>query len=511
MAITKGLSPPFGDDLDLHCKSFPREIFAAFEGAVRHMPPAGDDEALGFAYLFLLKRLLEHLRYRTDRGYSDAAALIEEFQSAVGARAKAEEIDGRMLAYVTGALQQSNIPVSPELTAASATQHVNDNAGVAIPAAVSVALNGLLDLCGGDSFMLINALAELSHAMPIAARGALAASFALGKRADARAAAVLFLLDSDADVRRMATGALGKIAASLSPTDLRRLVAIRNWRPENERTAVDAVIRGARAAGIDCAQSASGSVETIRATAIDGAGTQGFLLVSPAGRKKRMSSILTKYGIADGWSGEPETRRGIEAAMSGAGMDMPMLAVSRSYLDRMVAHHLALSTEQGEVPPLGLLQVAETIGGVDWQPARIDFQASLHVLMGAIPETMREPTAITMVLRRSAELSDLEMVAPGWFEDDPEIAQTIAEARTRNRAKLATYLLQSVIARRREKWAELVLRTALWMREACEEHDLCWRELAIVATALAEGRDLTEIGLMREVARHTIEAHLASG
>jgi len=48
------------------------------------------------------------------------------------------------------------------------------------------------------------------------------------------------------------------------------------------------------------------------------------------------------------------------------------------------------------------------------------------------------------------------------------------------------------------------LRTALWMREAPSEANLCWRELAIVAKALADGRDMTEIGLMRDIALRTI-------
>jgi hypothetical protein len=43
--------------------------------------------------------------------------------------------------------------------------------------------------------------------------------------------------------------------------------------------------------------STTGSMNT--ASAIDGTTAQGFLLISPAGRKKRLSSILTKYGIAD--------------------------------------------------------------------------------------------------------------------------------------------------------------------------------------------------------------------
>jgi hypothetical protein len=36
------------------------------------------------------------------------------------------------------------------------------------------------------------------------------------------------------------------------------------------------------------------------------------------------------------------------------------------------------------------------------------------------------------------------------------------------------------------------------MREAPPEANLCWRELAIVAKALVDGRDVTEIGLMRD-------------
>jgi DNA-binding NarL/FixJ family response regulator len=45
----------------------------------------------------------------------------------------------------------------------------------------------------------------------------------------------------------------------------------------------------------------------------------------------------------------------------------------------------------------------------------------------------------------------------------------------------------------------------MWMREAPQHAGLCWRELAILAQALADGRDMTEIGLMRDIALRTIE------
>jgi hypothetical protein len=279
---------------------------------------------------------------------------------------------------------------------------------------------------------------------------------------------------------------------------------MRNWRPGNERAEVDAVIRKARAAGIECAQWEAGSIEVILATAVDGAATQGFLLVSPVGRKIRISSLLAKRDIADAWSGKPESRHRIQASLVGAGMNAPMLAVSRSYLDGVVGHHLALSSEKGKAPPLGLLQVAEAIGGADWQPSRIAFGERLAALIAEVPKVMCEPAALASVLRKSHELADLESVAQSWFEDDPEVSQALERARSRDPTKLATYLLQSVMARHRDRWAEVILSTALWMREAPPEARLCWRQLAIVAKALADGRDMTEIGLMRDIASRTI-------
>lgn len=344
-AIAKGRPPALTPDLDLYLESSPREIFVALEGAARHMSPGGNDETLGLGYLFLLQQLLERLRYRTDRGYADAARLIADFQADVAARVEAGHIDGRMLAYVGGALHQSKIPASPELAKASTRQHVNDREGRPLPDDVHAALAGLLEACG-DPFVLVGSLVEFGHAMPAEYRGALAAGLALCGASAARGAAVLLLLDPDRVVRRAVAGALATVASSLSPTEVRRLVAMRNWRPENDRAEVDGIVRKARAAGVDCAQWEAGGAETILATAIDGAATQGFLLVSPAGRKKRISSILTKGGVADAWSGEPESRRRIEAALADSGMDAPMLAVSQSYLDR-IAPPGALCGERG--------------------------------------------------------------------------------------------------------------------------------------------------------------------
>ncbi len=369
--IAKGQAPRSSADLEEYFANSKREVFAAFEGASRHVPPAGTNEPLAIGYRFLLEGLLEHLRYGSDRGYREAAALIAEFQVAVAARAG--RIDDFLLGSVTGAMQRARIPVSPELATAVAAQVArNAESRPSLPD-MDTMIAEMLAARSGDPFGLVGLLAEMGHAMPGELRSEMAAGLARSGLPGARAAAVLFLLDADPSVRRSIAAALADASSSLSSTDVRRLITMRNWRPGGERGQIDAIVRKARTGGVDCAPWATGGIEAILSSMLDGAAAQGFLLLSPAGRKWRLSSILTKVGIADAWCSEPEARRQIETSLRAAGVDTPMLPVSRSYLDRIVAHHLALGIAAGQTPPVGLLQVAEMIGGADWQPARMEF------------------------------------------------------------------------------------------------------------------------------------------
>jgi hypothetical protein len=74
--------------------------------------------------------------------------------------------------------------------------------------------------------VLVSSLVEFGHAMPAENRGALAAGLALCGSSATRGAAVLLLLDPDRVVRRAVAGALATVASSLSPADVRRLVAM---------------------------------------------------------------------------------------------------------------------------------------------------------------------------------------------------------------------------------------------------------------------------------------------
>src|SRR2546430_4982823 len=128
-AIAKGRPPARAPELDQYLECSPREVFVAFEGVARHMPPGGNDETLALGYLFLLQQLLERLRYRTDRGYADAARLIADFQANVAARVEAGHKDGATLASAGGAPPLRKKPASPVPAKGQAAAHCHVPAG----------------------------------------------------------------------------------------------------------------------------------------------------------------------------------------------------------------------------------------------------------------------------------------------------------------------------------------------------------------------------------------------
>jgi hypothetical protein len=97
-------------------------------------------------------------------------------------------------------------------------------------------------------------------------------------------------------------------------------------------------------------------------------------------------------------------------------------------------------------------------------------------------------------------------MADSWFEDDQDVARLVQRGDRRSAEKQAAHLLQTVIVRRREKWAELCVWTAVWLREAGGPDGGPWRELSIVADAIAKGHDLEQIPLMESIAVNTAVA-----
>lgn len=504
-ALAKGRPPPSTPDLE----DFAQDGEAAFEtleGLVAHLISGGGDESpLTYGYQFLLQGQLESLRFQRDRGYDVAIGMIENFQRAVASHAIAGRLRGEALSLVAAALHQAGIPASADLTAAikDTIEDVPETPDAQI---LTGLIDSIVDACDGNAFALVNSLAEAAHGMPPELRASMAVALAMSPSAVARQAAVLMLLDPEPAIRSAVAATLESLAASVSPLSMRRLIAMRNWRPQAERAEIDKVVRAARAKGIDCAAWDAGGAEEILSTALDGSGAQTCLIVSPVGRRKRLSSILFKNGLRDAWCGPPESKSQLEKMLSRAAHDVDLMRVSRGYLDRIVRHGIEVGLGAGTRPPAGLLEVAEALGGADWQPERLDWREILTELLAAIPAARLTPAAVATTLAASGDLVATSELTASWFEDDQDVARIVQRASRRSHEQQAAHLLQTVIEQRREKWAELFAWTALWLREANGGEGTPWQEFSILADAVAKGRELAQIPLMEFIAANTADA-----
>jgi hypothetical protein len=487
-------------------ESAPEGLFDSLDGLVRAAGKERADENLCAAYVSLLEAQLELLRYRIDGGFRDAIALKDRFEARLAGDIRSGRLSTMAVSEIGRAMDKARLSVGGDVRTAMSERLATAGAAFDSPPDVGSLLQQLADGID-DPFAFLQVLGADSATLPPAMRSTAAALILSAPHPVLHEAAALLILDSDPEVRRATATALLARIETVTPATLRRLIVVRHWLPDDERPLVDQVVRAARTKGVACGNLAPVSELDVQAFGVDGSGAIDLLIVSPADRKKRrLSSVLMRVsaGMLDAWSDVPQNRRCIEEMLAHAGSSAGSTRVTTRFLDLAVCHHLAVGLEQGRVPPLGLLQVAETLGAGEWRPRKIDPQAAIDELLATRDEDVRA------VLRGSADWAEAIDATPTWFEADQEVADLLDRAKGRSAQRLVSLVIASVLERRRAKWADYLAWTALRLEAEAPVPDPLWRPLAIVAREIAGGRPLDEIPLMREIASRTIDAHRPS-
>ncbi|MCB8837118.1 hypothetical protein [Aurantimonas sp. VKM B-3413] len=476
-------------------------------GQFASLPDGVEDENCP-GYLMLMTTWLSVLRHEAEAGNPGARNVIAAFQRHL-AELSDTTIDGETFLAVTMALSEAGIPASPEvqLAMAEVAEDFADEESMGDAdwdQGLSSALSGIAELAADDPFAFIAMLMQAGHAMPVDAKAAMAG--ALAGNENTAAAAVLLLLDPVPEVRRAAAEALALGANRLDGVSVRRLIALRNWVPAAERSAIDALVRKARSAGVDCAAWPEDRLEGINSSSLDGSGSQGFLIVTKEGRKRSLSSILTKHGVSDAWT-TAQSKAEITAILATARRESGLLAVSRSYLDRSVRHHLHVGLDTHDLPPpAGLIEIAERIGANDWTPRCFDWRAELATLVADLSE--KDERHQRQVLQQSEFWTVHDPMVDSWFEDGPAVSQALADFKRPDPKRLgdaSRAVLTNVVEPARDKWAEHFVWIALRLRESAKP-DPIWERFAILAHALTAGTPLSEIAVMEAIATRTVEA-----
>jgi len=191
-------------------------------------------------------------------------------------------------------------------------------------------------------------------------------------------AATLMLLHPDEEVRCeipiLLHAALNE--EKFSPISLRRMIGLRNWLPEDERPALDDVIRATREAGVDCAPWPSAERVDVYAEEFEDDESEGITIVTKSGGAINFATILAdKFeGFSLCTTEEDLVQEEVDGLLKEL-LDNPEECESDiDYLNETIPFYLGVSHEEDSVPPLALLRIAELVGVSDWYPEPVEVE-----------------------------------------------------------------------------------------------------------------------------------------
>lgn len=506
----KDQPPPLDAKIMAHLDSHPEYLMESLQRLAEQIKAGKSiDDDLTKAYLWLMGIQLEHIRYQVDRHYDWARELVAQFQQTVIDLAHTDKLSGTILQQIALALREAKLEVDPGLFLAIEETIQTPDVPLEQPPDFDELLASFVREIKGSEFEVARTITEFTYAMPVQGRLSLAFTMLHSDFPKVKNAVPLMILDDIKAMRQGITQMLQETAKTLTPETLRRLIALRSWLPANERPQVDKIVKTARRQGIECAQWSATEEAEIHGAAVDGSGAQGFLIVAGKGRKCRLSSVLLRLnsGIMDAWS-DPELkpRREIDRHISRAAEHTLIESVSRDYLDRAVQHHLAVGCRNKQLPPPGLLAVAEVLGASDWRPDELNIEKTIDRLFQQLPSQLQRPEAIDDCLEESEVWSLYSGITDSWFEDDQTVAEQLAQSRARRLETLSKKVLTEVIEPRRDKWVEKLLWAALWFKNTSGFDSELWMNFLLTAKALVQGYPLKKISLFQEIARRTVMA-----
>jgi hypothetical protein len=515
-ALRQGEPPALGQADEMFIETTPDSVRATLDRLFAELRKKRRNDTVIGALHWLLTHQLTLIRYRIDRNYDWAEALVRDLLDRIEATAKDGGISVPDAVEILGAFRDAGLPVPEEVLQVLGAIGGEDED---LPMSLEAAREGLhavfeqIATAGFETpYEVVEAFDASIGVMPAEIRAFMVLELTLSPFPLLRDTAALFLLDADPAIRAAAAQGLEQTATRdmLSPDTLRRMIVVRNWLPEDDRQVLDRAVRKARSKGVEPAGWPPARSCQTHASMIDGSGAQTLIVASDKRTAPFIAGMLLKQGrgITEVWA-QPETARAeVRTLLDGLQDEVTMLTVPRDYLERRVGHELSAGLAAGAPPPAGLLEIAELIGATDWQPRPIDAAAETARL---VADAALTPEAVAEVLDRSADWLEGEDFTESWFEDDAAVRKALAEAAPDAGPDAVTgRALRDVLEPRREKWAERFFWLALWARDGKGEAVPPWRDFLVLAHELYRGRPLAEIPLMVGIADVTVAFALSN-
>lgn len=456
-------------------------------------------------YAFLLAHGLEMLRYGVDREDAAMTALIARLRQHLVAAGETGRITPPILLLVLHQFTGAKLEIGDELRHLMQTLMENDSDARA--ACERGEGDGhfarMVEQFGGDPFAIHACLDEALEAMPGDGRADVVMAAFADEQPAMREAAIGFLLNASADVRSKLIEllVLGCPHGLVSPTMLRRMIAMRNWLPASDRKDLDTAIKAARKTAVECAPWPRPTVRQVLASGIDGSGAFTLIVIVEQAGNHVVSGLLIKqgFGVRDAWVRRDASSAELRELVEHVAREIDLSETSLDYARAVCCQALAMNIEAGHPLLFAFLDFAESIGLCELNPEPLPVDKLVADLMAQVDAKHLTAAAMTRTLRRSADWQEDNPTLDSWFENN--VAEVIGSKRA-PRAKQVAALLAGPLQANRRRWAELAAWTALSLKHRREPGD--WQSFAILARELLGTRPLEDIGLMVSIADTTL-------
>jgi hypothetical protein len=457
---------------------------------------------------FMVGKALEALRYGVERFDATAITEVETVRAQIKDLAHKGKLDPDILLLILCQFVVAKLDPGDELKAMMAN-FVDHQLPSALPDKTEIdrTLADLSKKCHGDIFLLQAQLAEQASAFPESHRARIVAALLGAPDPTLWEMTLGWLLDSGATTRRDTAILLREAAAAgqISGTMLRRLMAIRNWVPADDRAAVDAVIRICHENGVECAPVGATELRDVVASAIDGSGAQSVFVVVKDGHKEAAVSLQLKQGIGvrNAWVNGGLSKAQVDLFLSQVEVQAYCYDSGPEHLRLTLGHALAMAQKSGVPPPFGLIDVLEKAGLSTIPPKAVPVDDLVARLMAEIPAECLTPPMVAQALADSGDWKAEFPFLASWFDIDEDV-DTLLRDEAASAQRRAELLLDQHFSTRRLRWAELLAWTALTLRQDKASKDV-WVSVTLVARELLGQRPLTDIPVMTTIAEKTVE------
>ncbi len=321
------------------------------------------------------------------------------------------------------------------------------------------------------------------------------------------------LLHPKADVREVAITTLGLIInkVSFSSISLSRLQTIMSWYPESYHALFNSWIKIQRKKGVVFAPEPEGAKASIKATEVDGTGSQGIFIHARKNRKHRLCGLLLKYdlGLKDAWITPAISAKEVVDYYSQAfDENVTLRDVDLDYFIMMVEHFLAITVEQNEIPHVHFLEIQELLG-VRLRPNKLDLEHLFTQFSVQITPFTQE--VISASLQRSKSWLKSKSFTESWYLENALIDKIVNHnssfvdgIRVCRLEAAMDAVFADEMELHRDKWQFHFLWIALWMKAKARLNEKIWRDSFLIAYTIHEGTPLKDIPVLQEICHQTV-------